>query len=97
MKRKHQDVLEPLSKLQKDMENADSHFRQNAVIGFGKYFENEEARKNLKEAEKTMIVNSLLKCLKPKEESMDVKTRTVKVFKEISHRRRKRQRKRHFC
>ena len=84
MKRKHQDVLEPLSKLQKDMENADSHFRQNAVIGFGKYFENEEARKNLKEAEKTMIVNSLLKCLKPKEESMDVKTRTVKVFKEIS-------------
>jgi hypothetical protein len=84
MKRKHQDVLEPLSKLQKDMENADSHFRQNAVIGFGKYFENEEARKNLKEAEKAMIVNSLLKCLKPKEESMDVKTRTVKVFKEIS-------------
>jgi hypothetical protein len=84
MKRKHQDVLEPISKLQKDLENPDPHFRQNAVIGMGKYFENEEARKNLKEQEKTTIVNHLLSCLKPKEDSMEVKTRTVKIFKEIS-------------
>ena len=84
MKRKHQEVLEPISKLQKDLENPDPHFRQNAVIGMGKYFENEEARKNLKEAEKTAIVNHLLNCLKPKEDSMEVKTRTVKIFKNIS-------------
>ena len=83
-KRKHEDTLEPISKLQKDLENPDPHFRQNAVIGLGKYFENEEARKKLKEAEKTLIVNHLLKCLKPEEESMEVKTRTVKIFKEIS-------------
>lgn len=31
-----------------------------------------------------MIVNHLLKCLKPEEDSMEVKTRTVKIFKEIS-------------
>ena len=42
MKRKHEDILEPISKLQKDLENPDPHFRQNAVIGLGKYFENEE-------------------------------------------------------
>ena len=84
MKRKHEDILEPISKLQKDLENPDSHFRQNAVIGLGKYFENENARKSLKEAEKTLIVKSLLDCLKPKENSMEVKTRTVKIFKEIS-------------
>ena len=84
MKRKHEDILEPISKLQKDLENPDSHFRQNAVIGLGKYFENENARKSLKEAEKTLIVSHLLKCLKPEETSMEVKTRTVKIFKEIS-------------
>ena len=84
MRRNHEDVLEPISKLQKDLENPDPHFRQNAVIGLGKYFENEEARKKLKEQEKTLIVNHLLKCLKPKEDSMEVKTRTVKIFKEIS-------------
>ena len=84
MRRKHEDILEPIPKLQKDLENPDPHFRQNAVIGLGKYFENEEARKKLKEAEKTLIVSHLLKCLEPKEESMEVKTRTVKIFKEIS-------------
>ena len=84
MKRKHEDILEPISKLQKDLENPDPHFRQNAVIGLGKYFENEEARNKLKEEEKTKIVNHLLKCLKPEETSMEVKTRTVKIFKEIS-------------
>ena len=84
MKRKHEDILEPISKLQKDLEHQDPHFRQNAVIGLGKYFENEEARKKLKEEEKTLIVTSLLKCLEPKEDSMEVKTRTVKIFKEIS-------------
>ena len=83
-KRKHEDTLEPISKLQKDLENPDPHFRQNAIIGLGKYFENEEARKKLKEEEKTLIVNHLLKCLKPEEDSMEVKTRTVKIFKEIS-------------
>ena len=84
MKRKHEDILEPIPKLQKDLDNPDPHFRQNAVIGLGKYFENEEARNNLKEDEKTKIVNHLLKCLKPEETSMEVKTRTVKIFKEIS-------------
>ena len=84
MRRKHEDILEPISKLQKDLENPDPHFRQNAVIGLGKYFENEEARNKLKEEEKTRIVSHLLKCLKPQEKSMEVKTRTVKIFKEIS-------------
>ena len=84
MRRKYEDILEPISKLQKDLENPDPHFRQNAVIGLGKYFENEEARNKLKEDEKTKIVNHLLKCLKPEEKSMEVKTRTVKIFKEIS-------------
>ena len=86
MRRKYEDILEPISKLQKDLENPDPHFRQNAVIGLGKYFENEEARNKLKEDEKTKIVNHLLKCLKPEEKSMEVKTRTVKIFKEISRR-----------
>ena len=84
MSRKHEDILESIPKLQKDLENPDPHFRQNAVIGLGKYFENEEARNKLKEEEKTKIVNHLLKCLKPEETSMEVKTRTVKIFKEIS-------------
>ena len=84
MKGKHEDILEQIPKLQKDLENPDPHFRQNAVIGLGKYFENEEARNKLKEDEKTKIVNHLLKCLKPEETSMEVKTRTVKIFKEIS-------------
>ena len=84
MRRKHEDFLEPISKLQKDLDNPDPHFRQNAVIGLGKYFSNEEARNDLKEEEKTKIVNHLLKCLKPEETSMEVKTRTVKIFKEIS-------------
>ena len=84
MKGKYEDILESIPKLQKDLENPDPHFRQNAVIGLGKYFENEEARNKLKEEEKTKIVNHLLKCLKPEETSMEVKTRTVKIFKEIS-------------
>ena len=84
MKRKHEDILEPINKLEKDLENPDPHFRQNAVIGLGKYFENEEARNKLKEEEKTKIVKYLLKCLKPEEKSMEVKTRTVKIFKGIS-------------
>ena len=84
MKRKHEDILEPISKLNKDLENPDPHFRQNAVIGLGKYFSNEEARNKLNENEKSQIVEKLLKCLKPEEKSMEVKTRTVKIFKEIS-------------
>ncbi len=80
--------MDPIPKLEEDLKNPDPHFVQNAVIGFGKYFENEEARKNLKEEEKTRIVQHLIDCLKPaedpKNESVEVKARTVKVFKNIS-------------
>ena len=84
MKRKNKEILEPIQKLKNDLEHTDPHFRQNAVIGLGKYFENEEARQKLSEEEKTLIISLLLKCLEPKEESVDVKTRTIKIFKEIS-------------
>ena len=83
MKKKVEDKMDPIPKLQEDLKNPDPHFRQNAVIGFAKYFENEEARKKLKEEEKTIIVNHLLECLKPQEDSVEVKARTVKVFKSI--------------
>ncbi len=76
--------MDPIPKLQEDLKNPDPHFRQNAVIGLAKYFENETARKNLKEEEKAIIVKHLLSCLKPEEESVEVKGRTVKVFKSIS-------------
>ena len=76
--------LDPIPKLQEDLKNPDPHFRQNAVIGLAKYFENEEARKKLKEEEKTVIVKHLIDCLKPEEDSIEVKARTVKVFKSIS-------------
>ena len=46
--------------------------------------ENEEAHKKLKEEEKATIVKHLLACLKPEEDSVEVKARTVKVFKSIS-------------
>ena len=78
------DKMEPIPKLQEDLKNPDPHFRQNAVIGLAKYFENEEARKKLKEEEKTTIVKLLLNCLIPEEDSVEVKARTVKVFKSIS-------------
>ena len=80
--------MEPISKLEQDLKHHDPHFVQNAVIGLGKYFENEEARKKLTEEEKTRIVQHLIDCLKPTEdpnnESVEVKARTVKVFKNIS-------------
>ena len=76
--------MEPIPKLQEDLKNPDPHFRQNAVIGLAKYFENEEARKKLKEEEKTTIVKLLLNCLNPEEDSVEVKARTVKIFKSIS-------------
>ena len=83
-KKKHiEDEIVPIKKLQEDLKNPDPHFRQNSVIGFAKYFENEEARKKLKEEEKTLIVNHLIQCLEPKEENIEVKARTVKVFKSI--------------
>ena len=78
------DKMEPIPKLQEDLKNPDPHFRQNAVIGLAKYFENEEARKKLKEEEKTTIVKLLLNCLNPEEDSVEVKARTVKIFKSIS-------------
>ena len=84
MKKKIEDKMDPIPKLQEDLKNPDPHFRQNAVIGFAKYFENEEARKKLKEEEKAIIVKHLIQCLKPEEESVEVKGRTVKVFKSIS-------------
>ena len=84
MKKKFEDKMDPIPKLQEDLKNPDPHFRQNAVIGFAKYFENEEARKNLKEEEKAVIVKHLISCLKPEEESVEVKGMTVKVFKSIS-------------
>ena len=39
MKKKFEDKLDPIPKLQEDMKNPDPHFRQNAVIGLAKYFE----------------------------------------------------------
>ena len=84
MKKKVEDKMDPIPKLQEDLKNPDPHFRQNAVIGFAKYFENEEARKKLKEEEKAIIVKHLIQCLKPEEDSVEVKGRTVKVFKSIS-------------
>ena len=84
MKKKFEDKMDPIPKLQEDLKNPDPHFRQNAVIGLAKYFENEEARKQLKEEEKAVIVRHLLACLKPEEDSVEVKARTVKVFKSIS-------------
>ena len=80
--------MDPIPKLEQDLKNPDPHFQQNAVIGLGKYFEIEEARNQLNEEEKTLIVRLLLTCLEPKkrveEESVEVKARTVKVFKSIS-------------
>ena len=76
--------MDPIPKLQEDLKNPDPHFRQNAVIGLAKYFENQEARNKLKEEEKATIVKHLLACLKPEEDSVEVKARTVKVFKSIS-------------
>ena len=84
MKKKFEDKMDPIPKLQEDLKNPDPHFRQNAVIGLAKYFENEEARKQLKEEEKAVIVKHLLACLNPEEDSVEVKARTVKVFKSIS-------------
>jgi len=87
MKKKIEDKIDPIPKLEEDLKNPDPHFVQNAVIGFAKYFENEEARKKLKEEEKTIIVKHLISCLKPKDDlsdSVEVKARTVKVFKSIS-------------
>ena len=89
MKKKNKDELEPFSKLEKDFDNPDPHFRENAIIGFGKYFENDEVRKKLTEKEKTIIVDNLLKCLNLKEEEVDdyninLKTRAMKILKEIS-------------
>ena len=82
--KKFEDKMDPIPKLLEDLKNPDPHFRQNAVIGFGKYFENEEARKKLTEEEKATIVKHLITCLKPEEESVEVKGQTVKVFKRIS-------------
>ena len=76
--------METIPKLQEDMKNPDPHFRQNAVIAFGKYFEDETKRSKLTEPERSLIVKHLLLSLDPKEQSVEVKARTVKVFKAIS-------------
>ena len=76
--------MDPIPKLQEDLKNPDPHFVQNAVIGLAKYFENEEARNKLTEDEKAVIVSQLIEHLGPKEDSVEVKGRIVKVFKSIS-------------
>jgi hypothetical protein len=76
--------LDDLKKLYKDITHYDPHVRQNAVIGFGKHFLDDTARNSLKEEEKANIVNVLLQCLEPKENSIEVKGRTVKTFSQIT-------------
>ena len=76
--------LDDLQKLYKDIKHYDPHVRQNAVIGFGKYFLDDNARNSLKEEEKANIVNVLLQCLEPKENSIEVKGRTVRTFSQIT-------------
>ena len=76
--------MEDLNKLYKDLTHYDPHIRQNAVWGLGKYFQDNNTRKNLSPEEKTKIVNSLLTRLEPKEGSIEVKGRTVKIFSQIA-------------
>ena len=80
---KKMENMDTIPKLEEDMKNPDPHFRQNAVIALGKYFQDETKRSNLTESERTRIVKLLINCLKPKENSEEVKTRTVKIFKSI--------------
>ena len=76
--------LDEISKLYKDIKHYDPHVRQNAVIGFGKHFLDDNARNALKDEEKANIVNVLLQCLEPKEKSIEVKGRTVRTFSQIT-------------
>lgn len=76
--------MEDLNKLYKDLQHYDPHIRQNAVWGLGKYFQDNNARKNLTNEEKGKIVTSLLSRLEPKENSIEVKGRTVKIFSQIA-------------
>ena len=76
--------MENLNKLYKDLTHQDPHFRQNAVISLGKYFSDTKARESLTPDEKSNIVSQLLTRLEPKEDSIEVKGRTVKVFSQIA-------------
>ena len=76
--------MENLNKLYKDLTHQDPHFRQNAVISLGRYFTDTKARESLTPDEKSNIVSQLLTRLEPKEDSIEVKGRTVKVFSQIA-------------
>ena len=76
--------MENLNKLYKDLTHQDPHFRQNAVISLGRYFSDTKARESLTPDEKSNIVSQLLTRLEPKEDSIEVKGRTVKVFSQIA-------------
>ena len=76
--------MDSISKLNQDVKHYDPHVRQNAVIGFGRYFEDDNARNSLKDEEKANIVATLLTCLEPKEKSIEVKGRTVRIFSQIA-------------
>ena len=72
--------MDSISKLNQDVKHYDPHVRTNAVIGFGRYFEDDKARNGLKDEEKANIISTLLTCLEPKEKSIEVKGKTVKTF-----------------
>ena len=76
--------MDSISKLNQDVKHYDPHVRTNAVIGFGRYFEDDKARNGLKDEEKANIISTLLTCLEPKEKSIEVKGKTVKTFTEIA-------------
>ena len=76
--------MDSISKLNQDIKHYDPHVRQNAVIEFGRYFEDDNARNSLKDEEKANIVATLLTCLEPKEKSIEVKGRTVRIFSQIA-------------
>ena len=76
--------MDSISKLNQDVKHYDPHVRQNAVIGFGRYFEDDNTRNSLKDEEKASIVATLLTCLEPKEKSIEVKGRTVRTFSQIA-------------
>ena len=76
--------MKSIPELQEIMKNPDPHFRTNAVIDLGKYYEDESLRSKLTEQEKSTVVKMLIDCLNPKEKSIEVKSKTTNIFKKIS-------------
>ncbi|MCQ2815899.1 MAG: hypothetical protein MJ252_01410 [archaeon] len=76
--------MEDLNKLYKDLDHYDPHVRQNAVIGLGRYFEDETSRQKLSEEEKSNILTKILSRLEPSEGSIEVKARTVRILSQIA-------------